>query len=247
MECHSGLAAAIEKYTYRYNFSASCSTKGRKMSIGIGNGTIAQSNAGSNSGSSNYSQNWSSSMGSGQWASALSQANAQTANDFNRQSMREMMAFNQQEAQKQRDWEEQMSNTAVQRATRDMIAAGINPILAAGASASTPSGASASTSALSANMAREYTDYESQGYGEGSSWGSSWEHSESVSGLAQQAQGLVGGMADLIGKIKDTNSGKKISSFLTEVKDGIQGKLWNLDQNVKSVKQWLRNTIGLDK
>ena len=53
-------------------------------------------------------------------------------------------AFNASQASLNRDYETQMSNTAVQRRSSDMLAAGINPILAAGDPASSPSGNSAS-------------------------------------------------------------------------------------------------------
>lgn len=52
--------------------------------------------------------------------------------------------FNADEAEKQRQWEAEMQNTAYQRQVADMRAAGINPALAmSGGQPSTPSGASA--------------------------------------------------------------------------------------------------------
>lgn len=59
--------------------------------------------------------------------------------------MREQNAFNSAEAQKNRDWQTEMSNTAHQREVADLQAAGLNPVLSAGgAGASTPGGATAS-------------------------------------------------------------------------------------------------------
>lgn len=56
-------------------------------------------------------------------------------------------SFNAREAQKNRDWQTEMSNTAYQRAATDLDAAGLNRILALGSPSSTPSGATASIEA----------------------------------------------------------------------------------------------------
>lgn len=66
--------------------------------------------------------------------------------DFLRAEQDRQNAWNAEQAQKQMDFQREMSNTAYQRSVADMQAAGLNPVLAAGGSgASTPNGASASS------------------------------------------------------------------------------------------------------
>lgn len=71
---------------------------------------------------------------------------------FNSDEARKAREFAAAEAQKNRDWQETMSNTAWQRTVADLQKAGLNPILAyAQGSASTPTGSSAQSSQGSIN------------------------------------------------------------------------------------------------
>ena len=73
---------------------------------------------------------------------------AALANQLTQQSFVDTQRYNSAEAQKNRDFQERMSNTAYQRAVQDMRLAGINPILAyTQGGASAPSGSAASVSA----------------------------------------------------------------------------------------------------
>lgn len=80
---------------------------------------------------------------------------AQLARDW--QTAANKLAWDRSElsAQRDRDWQALMSNTAYQRAVKDLRAAGLNPILAySQGGATTPSGASASGYTSSASTAR---------------------------------------------------------------------------------------------
>lgn len=74
--------------------------------------------------------------------------------NFNREEAAAARAYNTVEAQKNRDFQEQMSSSAYQRSMADMYKAGLNPILAyQKGGASSPSGATASTGAVTTTPA----------------------------------------------------------------------------------------------
>jgi len=78
------------------------------------------------------------------WATALGSGIAAIGDLF---GSNQQGKYNAKEAQKNRDWQTEMSNTAYQRAAADLEAAGLNRILALGSPAATPSGATAAIEA----------------------------------------------------------------------------------------------------
>lgn len=91
-------------------------------------------------------------------ANAFNAAQVQQQMDFQYQSAHDAMRFSAEEAEKNRQFQKMMSDTAYQRAMADMKAAGLNPILAAqNGGASTPSGSSANGVSMSGASAHSAT------------------------------------------------------------------------------------------
>ena len=132
---------------------------------------------------------------------------AQLARDYNQAMWEQTSAFNAAEAEKNRQWQERMSNTAYQRQVADLKAAGLNPILAAYANgASTPGGSAASVSGLGSPEASA-SNYAGQGN----------NMSEQLAMFGAIAQMLGTGLSAFSEYASSNSIDKKIENFINSI------------------------------
>lgn len=209
------------------------------------NATIGQSSGGSSgqSISNNSSYTVGGTWGTGATASAQSYSMMQEANKFNSSEAEKNRLFNAEQAEINRKWQENMSNTAYQRAVKDMQKAGINPILAyTNGGASTGTGATASGGQATSAMGNAYTDTynESQGQGKSESHNSSWENSFTTSDIANQLSAITGVITDTINQIQNGTqtgtTGEQVKQAFNEVRNKYNSGMNYIDNAIESVK-----------
>lgn len=188
--------------------------------MGIFDGSVSAGGSQNSSTNSAHSESSGYSRTYGTEASIRSAMEADRANAVQKNWFEQEMAYNAEQAQLQRDFNELMGNTIYTRSVKNMMEAGINPVLAANfglSAANVNSGSTASASAPSAFMGQTFADQvsawssSSDSYGEGS--GSSWNNSES--GLAT----ALSNMGEFIGSGLEALSSAK----LFDIKIGNEG------------------------
>lgn len=144
------------------------------------------------------------------------------------------MDYNSAEAQKNRDWQEMMSNTAYQRAMADMKAAGLNPILAANlGGASTPGGAVGTISGASMGLqGASAASISALGNGV---LGSNYNMSQNESWNMSQWQQISEGFSNMISTGSSTPT--KLKGVVNDVIDSAKKEAIGAGRQKKEIKK----------
>lgn len=186
--------------------------------------SLASSEEASESTGSSYGYN----QTFGREASAADIERAAEANQIQRDLWQAQADYNAKQAEIDREFQREMSNTAYQRAVADLKRAGLNPILAAlNMGASTPAGAMASSGLATSHKATTYP--ESIGYS--SSANSAW--SRGKSGSASKTTGRGGSESYSNNGSSEGSHSESQSTTTTQLKDMINfaGELWTAATN----------------
>lgn len=157
---------------------------------------------------------------------------------WNEMMFERQMAFNAEEAQKQRDWMQMMESTKYQRAIKDMETAGLNPILAVtGGGVSVGSGGGSAASVGAPTMGATSSGLLN---GISASEGNFQGQMEYMSGMLGLISAAIGGFSSAfknLGSLGDFGEGlgQAILSFLTQD---------SKDTNIKTVPNIVAEKTG---